>query len=220
MSDGAAAAADLPRFDRASAIRWTLGAGALALALFVNYWTGTYVDRIGPGLAPARDLLFDVLPYRASPFVHSWGFAGFLAVLAAGVALYEPRERVPFFLWAYALIVVTRAFFTVLTPLGVPAEAPTFENFPLRPVLRYFDFRHTFFFSGHTAFPFLGFLLARRPWVRRACLGFSLLLAGSVLLSRLHYSIDVGAAFFIAYAVAGLSRRSWRSLLRALSARA
>ncbi|TBR23809.1 hypothetical protein EPO15_05255 [bacterium] len=207
-------------FDRAAAVRWALGGGALLAALLFNYWTGTYVDRIGPTLLPARDLLFEILPYRTSPYVHSWGFAGFLAVLTFGVARYEPRERVPFFLWAYGLIVFTRAFFTVLTPLGVPPEAPTFADFPLRPVLRYFDFRHTFFFSGHTAFPFLGFLLLRRPWVRWACLGFSLLLAGSVLLSRLHYSIDVGAAFFIAYAVAGLSRRSWRSLLLGLGARA
>lgn len=228
MSDGAAdsgAASLAPpaiqgRIERASIIRWALGGGALVLALVVNYWTGSYVDRIGPSLAPAQDLLFRYLPYQIFPVIHSWGFVGFLAVLSAGVALYEPRERWPFFLWAYALIVATRAVFTVLTPMGLPPEAPTFENYPLRSVLQYFDFRYTFFFSGHTAFPFLGFLLVRRPWVRRSCLGFSLLLAGSVLMSRLHYSVDVGAAYFITYAVAGLARRSWRVLLRNLSVRA
>ena len=136
------------------------------------------------------------------------------------MALYEPPDRAPFFLWAYALIVATRAVFTVLTPLGIPPGAPSFEDFPLRSVLQYFDFRYTFFFSGQTAFNFFGFMLARRAWVRWACLGFSLVLAACVLMSRLHYSVDVGAAFLITYAVAGLARRSWRALLRALSARA
>ena len=200
-------------------LRWSLGAGALALASLLNYWTGTYIDRIGPGLKPAHDLLFELLPLRIFPYIHTWGFVGFLVVLALGVALYEPRDRVPFFLWAYALIIATRAVFTVLTPLGLPLEAPTFEHYPIRTMFEYFDFRHTLFFSGHTAFPFLGFLLVRRPWVRWSCLGFSLLLASSVILSRLHYSIDVGAAFFIAYAVSHLARRSWRTLLRSLSAR-
>lgn len=192
---------------------WALGGGAFAFALLVNYWTGSYVDRIGPSLAPARDLLFEHLPLRAFPFVHSWGFVAFLAVFSLGTALHE-RERTPFFLWAFALIIGTRAVFTVLTPLGVPVEAPTFDGFPLRSVFRYFDFRYTFFFSGHTAYPLLGALLARRPWVRWCCLGVSLMLASSVLLSRLHYSVDVAGAFFITFAVAGFAKRSWRRAVR------
>lgn len=208
-----------PRAKAASgSLPWVLGAGALILALGINYWTGRYVDRIGPGLAPARDLLFGYLPIRDFPAIHTWGVLGFVAVLAIGVALHEWR-RAPFFLWAYALIVATRAVFTVLTPLGLPAEAPTFEAYPARSVLQFFDFRYTLFFSGHTALPFMGFLLARRGWVRWACLGFSLVLASSVLMSRLHYSIDVGAAFFIAYGVSRLARRSWRALMRLARAR-
>lgn len=201
--------------DRPPALsRWALGAGALVLALFVNYWTGTHVDRLGPSLVPAHDFLFEHLPLRAFPLIHSWGFMGFLAVFTAGVALYEPWSRVPFFLWAYALIIGTRAVFTVLTPVGIPLEAPTFDAYPLRSLFQYFDFRYTFFFSGHTAYPFLAFLLVRRPWVRWTCLGFSLMLASSVLLSRLHYSVDVAGAFLITFAVAGLARRSWRLLPR------
>lgn len=196
-------------------MRWAVALGALAAALALNYDTGLYLERIGPSLAPAHDTLFQVLPLAVFPNVHGWGFAAFLAVLAFGVLRYEERSRIPFWLWAYALLIAVRAVFTVLTPLGVPAEAPTFDSYSLRGAFDHFDFRHAFFFSGHTAFPFLGFLLAREPWVRRACLGFSLLMAATVLLSRLHYSIDVFAAFFITAATARLARRGWRALTRA-----
>lgn len=198
--------------DRPGLRPWALGAGSLAAALALNYALGLHVERIGPGLAPARDLLHERLPYAVFPNVHGWGFAAFLGVFAFGVLRYESRDRIPFYLWAYALIVAVRAVFTTLTPLGMPAQAPSFEQYSLRGAFDYFDFRHAFFFSGHTAFPFLAFLLTPTPWVRRACLGFSLVLGGSVLLSRLHYSIDVAAAFFIAYAVAALARRSWRAV--------
>lgn len=79
MSPGTTAA------DRPSRARWALGGGALLLALLVNYWTGTHVDRIGPSLVPAHDLLFEHLPLRAFPLVHSWGFMGFLVVFSAGM---------------------------------------------------------------------------------------------------------------------------------------
>lgn len=192
---------------------WAVGSATFLLALVFNYWTGSYVDSIGPSLAPARDFLFDRLPFHAFPLVHGWGFAVFLAVFSAGAWLDPEREkRIPFYLWAFGLIIAARAAFTVLTPMGMPLQAPSFEGYSLRGILQYFDFRHTFFFSGHTAFPFTGFLLARQAWARRASLACSLMLAASVLLSRLHYSIDVFAAFFIAYAVADLSAKGWRRL--------
>ena len=185
MESVSPSAAAFPRAEvrslRALAIRWTLGLGALGAAFYLNYRTGTYIDRIGPGLLPARDFLFEHTPFLTFPNVHGWGFVGFLAVLTLGVALEGTLERAPFILWAYALIIAVRALFTVLTPLGLPPEAPTFENYSVRSAFQYFDFRHTLFFSGHTAFPFLGFLLSRRPWVRWACLGFSVLLATSVV---------------------------------------
>jgi hypothetical protein len=61
--------------------------------------------------------------------------------------------------------------------------------------------KHDLFFSAHTALPYLAFLLVRGTWIRLSFLLISLLLASAVLLGRLHYSIDVFAAFFITYAL-------------------
>ena len=62
MESVSPSAAAFPRAEvrslRALAIRWTLGLGALGAAFYLNYRTGTYIDRIGPGLLPARDFLF------------------------------------------------------------------------------------------------------------------------------------------------------------------
>jgi hypothetical protein len=211
----APAASVAPTLDARRLLPWLLGAAALALSFVINLYTGRYVDSIGPTLAPARDLLFQVLPQHEMPLVHVWGFTAFTITLGVGLLVAEPRGRVPLVLWAYGLIITTRAVFTTLTPIGVPLEAPSFEHYPLRGIVQYFDFRHTMFFSGHTGFPFLGFLLCRTPWVRRACLFFSLLLATCVLLSRLHYSIDVFAAFFIAFGVSRIAERSFAWLVPA-----
>ncbi|MBI2071215.1 MAG: hypothetical protein HYT79_11525 [Elusimicrobia bacterium] len=175
-------------------------------ALAVNWFTGSYINKIAVNFPPAHDLLFQFLPPLDWPLVHIWGFVGFSATLAIGVFLYEPKSRWPYYVWTFSLLIATRAVFTMLTPLGLPHEAPAFGHYPLQWAAQHFDFRHTLFFSGHTALPFMGYLISRTPWVKRACLGFSLLLAFEVLASRLHYSIDVGAAFFITY---GVYRISW-----------
>lgn len=188
------------------------GAAALAGALVLNYLAGSYVDRIAVGFAPAYDSVFELLPFRDLPLVHVYGFGVFLAVFAWACRRHETRERVAYFLLAYGMIVALRALFNTLTPLGIPAQAPGFGHYPLQGVVRFFDFRYTMFFSGHTAFPFLGFLLLRGRPERWICLAVSLTLGTSVLLSRLHYSIDVGAAFFFAYAVRGLAADAFRAL--------
>jgi hypothetical protein len=192
---------------------WALGVAALAAGLAINLVAGRYVDGLEGTLAPARDLLFGVLPRLDLPLVHVWGFMAFGASMAVGLVFFEPRERVPFILWAYGLVIATRAVFTTLTPIGISPDAPSFEHYPMRGVVQYFDFHQQMFFSGHTAFPFMAFLVCRTPWLRRAGLGFSLLLAASVLLSRLHYSIDVAAAYFIAYGVERLAARSFAWLV-------
>jgi hypothetical protein len=89
-----------------------------------------------------------------------------------------------------------RAFFVTLTHLqtplnAMPAKFPSFLNILV--------FTNDSFFSGHTAFPFLGFLLFKDSKIRWLFLAGSIYMGLTVLISHKHYSIDVFSAFFITY---------------------
>lgn len=185
-----------------------LGAASAALAgaIVLNYHAGRFADRAGEAASPAPDLLFRVLPVVDTSAVFTWGFALFLAWLLAA-AFWKERARLARIAWAYALLVYVRCFFIVLTPMRLPPEAIAIEGGALYGLIgRFLTFRHDLFFSSHTALPFLGALMFRDAWVRLSFLGFSLVLAAAVLLGRLHYSIDVFAAYFITFAVVQANR--------------
>jgi hypothetical protein len=134
-------------------------------------------------------------------FFFVWGFAAFVAfAIAAGLA-FEWR-RLPYIAWCYALLIAVRSVFIMLTPMQSPEGAlPIVGSALFDAIGRQLTFGNDLFFSAHTALPFLGFLVFRGPVVRGVFLAFSILLAATVLLSRLHYSIDVAGAYFITYAV-------------------
>ena len=94
----------------------------------------------------------------------------------------------------------------LVTHLGVPADAikvsaPSF--------LGMFTFTNDLFFSGHTGLPFLGFLIFRKysKSVGYFMLASSIILAATVLLMHIHYTIDVFAAFFITYGIYKIGER-------------
>ncbi|MFH2202460.1 MAG: phosphatase PAP2-related protein [Elusimicrobiota bacterium] len=197
----------------------TAGAAAAFAAAFVaNYYAGRYVDRVA-GRLPALegDLLLQVLPRVDLTVLFVWGFAAFLAFAGAAAYLYE-RDRIFYIAWMYAILIAIRAFFLILTPMGAPAGAFPVEGSALFDMIgNYMTFKNDLFFSAHTSMPFLGYLIYRARWVRGVFLGLSFALASCVLLSRLHYSIDVAGAFFITSGVAWTHRaliepiyRSWK----------
>ena len=74
-------------------------------------------------------------------------------------------------------------------------------------IYTYFNLQTGFFFSGHTALPFLMALVFwRRPPERVAFLVMSVTFAVAVLLAHIHYSIDVLAAPFMAYGIFEMAR--------------
>lgn len=203
---GAARARVLPKWDTS---RWTrvrlveliVSLCALAGAIAFNSYMGGVADRAGETAHPSPDLLLSLLPRVDLRVLFVWGFAAFWA-WAIGVALLRERRRLAHIAWLYALLLLVRSLFIVLTPMRAPPDSLWVGGDPLFDAVgRHLTFRNDLFFSSHTALPFLGFLVYRDRWARLVFLGFSVTLAVTVLLTRLHYSIDVFAAYFITYAV-------------------
>lgn len=140
------------------------------------------------------DLLLDHLPYFGDiSFLSYLGIIGWLLLL---VYHFTIPQKLPFLLFSFALFFIVRAGFISLTHMGPP------PNFVLDPQFLSFNaFKTDLFFSGHTGFPFFLALLTSDKKIKYFCIGFSITMGIWVLVARLHYSIDVFAAFFIAHSM-------------------
>lgn len=194
-------------------IRWLVlflivGLLAVASSLKLQAVTGRYADRT-PAF-PVPDLILDTIPVVNLEWLIVWGYLTLLVFAVVAIVMYEP-ENFPFALVTFALFIFIRAIFVTLTHLAPPGDALE-PNFHLK-LLRNLSFYNDLFFSGHTGFPFLVFLVVRTNWVRYFFLAASFVMGAAVLFSHLHYSIDVFAAFFITYAIYKMSERlfgRWR----------
>jgi membrane-associated phospholipid phosphatase len=94
----------------------------------------------------------------------------------------------------------------MLTHLG-PFPQRTFLD--QTEIFSSFNLGNDFFFSNHTALPFLMALIFwnENKFVRWVSLVASGVFGVSVLLGHLHYSIDVFAAFFITYSIFHLAQK-------------
>lgn len=194
-----------------------LAGGAFLSALVINRLADRYVDRVGELARPNPDTILRLLPFLDLRAVYLWGAAAFIA-LAVGTAVFLERPRAAYLARVYAALILVRSGLMVLTPMHIPTQALDLNGSALYDGAGWlFTGRNDLFFSLHAALPFLGFLAFRTAAVRRACLGFSVLLAATVLLGRNHYSLDVAAAYFITYAVYRLEARFIETRLRGYS---
>lgn len=178
---------------------YLVGGTALAAAMMVNLAAGKMADAAGESAGTSPDLLLGWLPHWDTSVLFIYGFTFFLLWLIYAAVRYE-RPRIPRILWAYAVLVIVRSFFIILTPMHTPPGQAVVAGDPLFAIFgRFLTFKHDLFFSSHTALPFLAFLLFRGPRVRLSFLAISLVLGVTVLLGRFHYSIDVFGAIFITY---------------------
>lgn len=114
------------------------------------------------------------------------------------VLCFRFRNSAPFVLKAVSLFIVIRAIFVSLTHIGpYPSKLVLESN-----LLNFITSGNDLFFSGHTGLPFLiALIFWNHLYIRVLFLVSSILFGVIVLLSHLHYSIDVFAAFFITYSI-------------------
>ncbi|VVB79866.1 Uncharacterised protein [uncultured archaeon] len=167
----------------------------LIIAIVLDYLSGIYVDKVGTIVA--TDLILDNIPVVNLNFIFVYLF---VLVIAIGIlyALFFKVRMLHKVIAQGSLLVAIRSIFICFTHLKTPSDA-LLTHFP--GILSSLSFHNDLFFSAHTAIPFLGFLIYKDENKRLAYffLVCSIILAITVLLMHVHYSIDVFSAFFITY---------------------
>lgn len=175
-----------------------LGILLLAIALFAQLRASAYSTRsAGPFVG---DVFLDNLPIvNLDPIIVE---GALLAIALSLVLILLKPAYLIFTIKAGAILIVTRALFISLTHLGVYPNQIVPDHGFIDAIYAALDMPAGYFFSAHTALPFLMGLVFwnERLW-RFVFLALTIVFGISVLLAHVHYSIDVFAAPFITYGV-------------------
>jgi hypothetical protein len=179
--------------------KWKVLLSLIFLVMAVSFYaaSGYYVSE--RNYSAVSDLVLNNIgPYDLS-FVFTYLFALVVVVFLVYSFVYIPK-KFHSITAMLGLFVIVRSIFMLLTHIGVPADA---IKVSAPGPLSFLTFTNDLFFSGHTGLPFLGFLIFRKysKSVGYFMLVSSIILASTVLLMHIHYTIDVFAAFFITYGI-------------------
>lgn len=165
-------------------------------AVIMTVMASKYVDKIPTN--SVSDLILDHVPVMDLDMVFGYGLILVVAVIILYVLILRMKDfhRVTL---QFSLLLFMRSCFMTLTHLGQPIGAKAITDLPAAYQL--LNFHNDLFFSGHTAIPFMAFLLFRKEKIGIFFLIMTFVLAATVLLMHVHYSIDVFSAFFITYGV-------------------
>ncbi len=151
---------------------------SIIIALLAKY----YADQFSGPIIP--DLVLDNIPYVNTDFFFYQG--AFILIALVLLLLIRMPRYIPFTFASIALFYFVRSGFMVTTHL--PAASAISGN--------------DLFFSGHTGLPFLFSLIFWKYKIPRYVFMVSSVIAGvAVLLSHVHYTIDVLGAYFITYTI-------------------
>lgn len=205
---------------------WPALAGALAFRyacyaamMFLALWAE------GRAAPAAHDVLLDNLPYV--PWidrVNYWAWLGAYLPISCVLLALEPRRWTRYMVTG-GLVSLARGACIALTTLGAPGSGSV-EVVPggtgfwpayaalLSPIGVFADdaihvhLSQDLFFSGHAATTFLLLLYVwHRPVLRWLALAGHLAMVAAVLLSHIHYSIDVVGAWAVTFSLFAL--REW-----------
>jgi hypothetical protein len=136
-------------------------------------------------------------------FVHG----AIMLTLFVAALCFRFRETAPFLLKAVSLFIIVRAMFVSVTHIGPYPTKLDLES----GLLDFITSGNDLFFSGHTGLPFLiALIFWNHLYVRVLFIVAAVMNGVIVLLSHLHYTIDVAAAFFITYSIYHIALRLFR----------
>jgi hypothetical protein len=165
-----------------------------AAAIIANFYAGTYATKIASN-SVTDIILSNIRAYDLDGlFVYgSFVFSIFILFIFA----IKPQQ-IPFVIKSISLFIIIRAIFITLTHIGpFPSQIAISSD-----ILSKLTFGADLFFSGHTGLPFLlALIFWKDKIIRYISIFFSLSFAVIVLLSHMHYTIDVLSAFFITYGI-------------------
>lgn len=122
------------------------------------------------------------------------------SIVVAIVTLSKNPKQLMFAIQLYTVMVAVRIAAMYLLPLEPPITMIALND----PFVEFFGTGQTLtkdlFFSGHTATLFILFLVSEKKMIKTVFLISTIVVAISVILQHVHYSIDVFAAVFFAYA--------------------
>lgn len=153
------------------------------------------------------DFILDRIPTYDLSFLFTWGMWMILIPVTFYAVIVRP-ELAPWTLKTYGIFAIVRAGFIVLTHLGPPEGLIFLSNPDLlaeNEIFERYFFMNDLFFSGHVGNAFLGALIFRNFKFKWFCLIGSVVMAVTVLVMHIHYSIDVFGAYFITYGIYAFS---------------
>lgn len=175
--------------------------------MLFDWAAGQYVTYAGGASVP--DVLLERVPAVNVTFLFKYGFLLCIAAYLAYPLLTRFRA-LDVAINQLALLLLVRGLFIIPTRLEPPAGAID-VTFPFP--LDHWYFKNDLFFSGHVAVPFLGALVFGGR-ARYFFFGASVVMAISVLLMHIHYTIDVLGAYFITFASYQAGKWLFRRLRR------
>jgi hypothetical protein len=165
----------------------------LIFAIILNQLAGRYVEKMGS--SAVSDIILDNIPAINLRLLFIYGYTLIIAVLLLYPLVFKVKEF-HIVISQFSLLVMIRSFFVSLTHLRMPTDAIIAK---MPEIYQDITFNNSLFFSGHTAIPFLGFLIFRKQKLGIFFLIATIIMALTVLFMHVHYSIDVFAALFITY---------------------
>ncbi len=176
-----------------------LGILILIFSVIIQIVLGHFSSESAVGAPWVKDIFLDNLPLVHMGFVIVSG-AIILWIFAIVLMIVHPRYLI-FSVKAVALYIISRAFFFSLTHIGpYPLRYSPDRHNLWYGLYHLITFQGNFFYSGHTAFPFLlALIFWDNKFLRYLFIFLTVFFGASVLLAHVHYSIDVFAAPFIVY---------------------